>query len=167
MLHSNLLLFLSKGNQQSLETVIFFPTSQDDLLVNLRETLHRPLSSLTTDVSDVTDKLSVPRVPEICFMSDDSSPDSMSSWLDNKFTADTASPLLRCDSCKLLVHASKLIPISAGVSVIPVLLLVCHRKCVCCSILLRYLMLTLCTVVLDKTDYNRRALIFVGEHTSR
>ncbi|KAJ7356170.1 Lysine-specific demethylase 4B [Desmophyllum pertusum] len=84
----------------------FFSKPEDDLLVRLREDLHRPLSSLTTELSDVTDKLSVPRVPEICFMSDDSSPESMSSWLDNKFTADSASPLLRCESCKLLVHAS-------------------------------------------------------------
>ena len=81
--------------------------------------LHRPLSSLTADSADVTGASeSVPRVPEICFMSDDSSPDSMSSWLDNKFTADTASPLLRCESCKLLVHASELFsePISSFVS---------------------------------------------------
>lgn len=85
--------------------------SQGELLTHLRENLHRTLDSLTTDSADVTGAQSVPRVPEICFMSDDSSPESMSSWLDHKFTADTASPLLRCESCKLLVHASELLMI--------------------------------------------------------
>ena len=103
--------FLTVSRFQNCANFIFL-ISQDDLLVRLREDLHRPLSSLTTELSDVTDKLSVPRVPEICFMSDDSSPESMSSWLDNKFTADSASPLLRCESCKLLVHASELKPMS-------------------------------------------------------
>lgn len=84
----------------------FFSKLEDDISAHLRENLHLPLASLTADSSDVTDKLSVPRVPEICFMSDDSSPEGMSSWLDNKFAADTTSPLLRCESCKLLVHAS-------------------------------------------------------------
>lgn len=100
--------------------------TQDDLLTHLRVNLHRPLSSLTADSADVTGASeSVPRVPEICFMSDDSSPDSMSSWLDNKFTADTASPLLRCESCKLLVHAS-----CYGVSDVPN---DGHWKCQRCS----------------------------------
>lgn len=81
--------------------------SQDNLLVHLRENLHKPLSNLTINLNGLTEKLSVPKVPEICFMSDDSSPESMSSWLDKKFTTDTASPLLRCASCKLLVHASE------------------------------------------------------------
>jgi len=79
---------------------------QSDLLTNLRENLHRPKSNLTAHTADVTGAKSVPRVPEICFMSDDSSPESMSSWLDHKLTTDTASPLLRCESCLLLVHAS-------------------------------------------------------------
>lgn len=87
---------------------------QDDLSVHLRKDLHLPLASLTADTSDVADKLSVPRVPEICFMSDDSNPESISSWLNNKFTADTTSPLLRCESCKLLVHASELISMPAN-----------------------------------------------------
>ena len=87
---------------------------QDDFSVHLREDLHRPLASLIVDTSDVADKLSVPRVPEICFMSDDSSPESISSWLNNKFTADTTSPLLRCELCKLLVHASELISMLAN-----------------------------------------------------
>ena len=46
-------------------------------------------------------------------MSDDSSPEGISSWLDNKFAADTASLLLRCESCKLLVHAGELISMPA------------------------------------------------------
>ncbi|KAL9951527.1 hypothetical protein ACROYT_G044203 [Oculina patagonica] len=97
---------VSSQLEPSCSVCSFFSKSEDDLLVHLRGNLRRPLSSLTADSSDVTNKVSVPRVPEICFMSDDSSPESMSSWLDNKFTADTASPLLRCESCKLLVHAS-------------------------------------------------------------
>lgn len=84
----------------------FFSKSEHNLLVHLRENLHKPLSNLMEDLTGLTEKLSVPKVPEICFMSDDSSPESMSSWLDKKFTTDTASPLLRCASCKLLVHAS-------------------------------------------------------------
>ena len=40
-------------------------------------------------------------------MSDDSSPETLSSWLDQKLTTDTKSLLLRCDLCQLLVHASK------------------------------------------------------------
>ena len=82
--------------------------SQTDLLAHLRENLHRPLSSLTADSSVVSGAAqTVSRIPEICFMSDDSSPASLSSWLDHTFTVDTTSPLLRCESCKLLVHASE------------------------------------------------------------
>ena len=79
-------------------------------MTHLREKLHQPLSSLIAGLADVTYATqSVPRVPEICFMSDDSSPESMSSWLDIMFTTDTASPLLRCEACQVLVHASKLL----------------------------------------------------------
>lgn len=94
------------AQQQKLTSHLCF-ISQDNLLVHLRENLHKPLSNLTINLTGLTEKLSVPKVPEICFMSDDSSPESMSSWLDKKFTTDTASPLLRCASCKLLVHASE------------------------------------------------------------
>ncbi|XP_073227774.1 lysine-specific demethylase 4C-like isoform X1 [Porites lutea] len=88
---------------------------QRDILTNLQEKLHQPLSSLIAGLADVTHAThSVPRVPEICFMSDDSSPESMSSWLDIMFTTDTASPLLRCEACQVLVHAS-----CYGVSNIP------------------------------------------------
>lgn len=89
----------------------FFSTSevpsQSDLLSHLGENLRHSLSSLLEHSSDSSTFMpSVPRVPEICFMSDDSSPESMSSWLDHKLSSDTRSPLLRCNLCQLLVHAS-------------------------------------------------------------
>lgn len=88
---------------------------QRDILTHLREKLHQPLSSLITGLGDITYVThSVPRVPEICFMSDDSSPESMSSWLDIMFTTDTASPLLRCEACQVLVHASKSLSLCLG-----------------------------------------------------
>lgn len=81
--------------------------SESDLLSHLRQNLHRSLRSLTEDTVVASASVqSVPRVPEICFMSDDSSPETLSSWLDQKLTTDTKSPLLRCDLCQLLVHAS-------------------------------------------------------------
>ncbi|XP_048585071.1 lysine-specific demethylase 4C isoform X2 [Nematostella vectensis] len=49
---------------------------------------------------------SIPVIPEICFMSEGASPESMSSWLDTRFTGDSDSPLLRCQHCMVTVHAS-------------------------------------------------------------
>ncbi|KXJ18313.1 lysine-specific demethylase 4A [Exaiptasia diaphana] len=47
-----------------------------------------------------------PKVPEICFMSDGSSPESMTSWLESSFASDRESQLLRCYTCRVVVHAS-------------------------------------------------------------
>ena len=87
---------------------------KDGPLGYLQENLQQTLSSLMEGSLDApaftAARVSVPHVPEICFISDDSNTESMSSWLDNRVTSDKESPLLRCESCKVFVHASELVP---------------------------------------------------------
>ncbi|XP_031556170.1 lysine-specific demethylase 4C-like [Actinia tenebrosa] len=90
-----------------------FAKLKEDILTHIKEKLPKRIKS-SPENSPKTEspttrswlKPSKPILPEICFMSEGSSPESMGSWIDHRISNDTESPLLCCETCRVVVHES-------------------------------------------------------------